>query len=74
MGKLIQELTYMRNYGIVGLIILVLDILAIVEIIKSGKSTAEKLLWSIFILVAPLLGLIIYWIFGRGRGPSLPRV
>ena len=62
----------MRNYGIVGLIILVLDILAIVEIFKSGKSITEKLLWSIFILVAPLLGLIVYWLFGRG-GNVLPK-
>ncbi len=63
----------MRNYGIVGLVILVLDILAIVEIFKSGKTTTEKLLWSLFILVAPLLGLIVYWILGR-RGPVLPKV
>jgi len=62
----------MRNYGIIGLIILVLDILAIVEIFKSGKSIMEKLLWSIFIIVAPLLGLIIYWLFGRS-GPILPK-
>lgn len=62
----------MRNYGIIGLIILVLDILAIVEIFKSGKSIMEKLLWSIFIIVAPVLGLIIYWLFGRS-GPVLPK-
>lgn len=72
MGRLIQQLKYMRNYGIVGLVILVLDILAIVEIFKSGKSIMEKLLWSIFIIVAPVLGLIIYWLFGRS-GPILPK-
>ena len=62
----------MRGYGIIGLIILILDVLAIIEIFQSGKSITEKLLWSIFILVAPVLGLIIYWLFGRG-GPVLPK-
>ena len=59
----------MRNYGLVGLIILVLDILAILEILKSGKDTTHKLLWILVILLAPALGLILYWLFGRGGRP-----
>lgn len=59
----------MRNYGLLGLIILVLDILAIVEIFKSSKEMTTKLLWSLLILLAPALGLIIYFLFGRGSSP-----
>jgi hypothetical protein len=63
----------MRGYGILGLVILILDILAIVEIFQSSKDLTHKLLWSLLILLAPVLGLIIYWIFGRGHGPIVPK-
>lgn len=52
------------EYGIIGLIILILDIVAIVKIIGSGASTGAKVLWTILILVLPLIGLIIWWLAG----------
>lgn len=51
--------------GIIGLIILILDIIAIIEILGSGKSTGEKLLWVLIILFLPLIGLILYYLIGR---------
>lgn len=63
----------MRNYGVLGLVILILDVLAIVEIFKSSKDTAHKLLWTLLILLAPALGLIVYFFFGRGGGRVLPK-
>nr|WP_323373163.1 PLDc N-terminal domain-containing protein [Marinicella gelatinilytica] len=51
--------------GIIGLIILILDIIAIVEILSSGKSAGEKLLWVLVILFLPLIGLILYYLLGR---------
>jgi len=63
----------MRTYGIIGLILLVLEILAIVEIFRSSKDMTAKLLWTLLILFAPVLGLIIYYLFGRGGGPVLPK-
>lgn len=51
--------------GIIGLIILILDIIAIVEIVGSGKSTGEKVLWIVIILLLPLIGLILYYLLGR---------
>jgi len=56
-----------RFGGLIGLIILVLDILAIIEIFKSSSDTMSKLLWTLLILFFPLLGLIIYYLFGRGK-------
>ena len=64
----------MRNYGVIGLIVLILDILAIVEIFKSSKDTTHKLLWSLLILLAPVLGLVIYWLFGRDGAAAAPKV
>ena len=43
---------------ILGLIILVLDILAIIKIVQSGASTGEKILWVILVLVLPVIGLV----------------
>ena len=47
--------------GIGGLIILILDVIAIFEILNGGAGIATKLLWILFILFFPILGFIIYW-------------
>ena len=54
--------------GLVGLIILALDIWAIINVFKSGASTGAKVLWILLILLMPVLGLIIWAIAGpRGN-------
>ena len=53
--------------GILGLVLLVLDILAIVDCVKSSKSGGQKALWIILILVLPLLGLILYYVIGKKK-------
>lgn len=58
------------GYSAIGLAILILEILAIVEIVRGGKPAVEKLLWILLILLAPLLGIIIYYFFGRS-GPVI---
>lgn len=54
----------MEIYGIGGLILLVLDIWAIISIIGSSASTGAKVLWTLLILLLPLLGFIIWLIAG----------
>ncbi len=51
--------------GILGLIILVADIWAIVQILQGGGDTGRKLLWVLIILLLPVLGLLIWLIAGR---------
>ncbi|AUG51521.1 PLD nuclease N-terminal domain-containing protein [Thalassospira marina] len=53
--------------GILGIIILIADIWAIINVFGSGASTGAKLLWTILILVLPVVGLII-WLFAGPRG------
>ncbi|HDS1737223.1 MULTISPECIES: PLDc N-terminal domain-containing protein [Pseudomonas] len=54
--------------GLVGLIILALDIWAIINVVKSGAGTGSKVLWILLILVLPVIGLIIWAIAGpRGN-------
>ena len=50
--------------GLLGLIVLVLDVFAIVKTIGSGASTGTKVLWIVVILLLPLLGLILWWLLG----------
>ena len=52
---------------LLGLIILVLDVLAILDCLKSGKSTGQKALWIIIILVLPIVGLIAYYLIGKKK-------
>ena len=51
--------------GIVGLIILALDIWAIVTIIQGGGPTDRKVLWIILILILPVVGLILWLLLAR---------
>ena len=50
--------------GILGLIILILDVWAIVKIIGSGAGTGAKVLWVVIILLLPVLGLILWLLLG----------
>ncbi len=50
--------------GLLGLIILIADVWAIVRIVQSGASTGAKVLWIVVILLLPVLGLILWLIFG----------
>ncbi|MBE9640875.1 PLDc N-terminal domain-containing protein [Salipiger mangrovisoli] len=54
----------MEFAGIGGFIILVLDIWAIVSVLGSGASTGSKVLWTLLIIVLPVLGFIIWLIAG----------
>ncbi|MBP5944524.1 MULTISPECIES: PLDc N-terminal domain-containing protein [Pseudomonas] len=50
--------------GLIGLIILALDIWAIINVLKSGVSTGMKIVWVLLIILLPVLGLIIWAIAG----------
>ena len=50
--------------GLIGFIILVLDVWAILKTLSSPASTGNKALWIVLILVLPLLGLILWAIAG----------
>lgn len=56
--------------GLVGLIVLILDIWAILTIISGSDPPGVKLLWILLILLLPLIGLII-WLLAGPRTRSL---
>ncbi len=53
--------------GLLGVLILAGDIWAIINILQSGVSNERKLIWTIAVVLLPLLGLIL-WLFLGPRG------
>ncbi len=53
--------------GLVGLLVLVLDVIAILDVVKSAASTNQKALWVILILVLPVIGMVLYFLIGKKK-------
>jgi Phospholipase_D-nuclease N-terminal len=47
-----------------GLIVLVADVWAIVNIVQSSTTTGKKVAWTVLVIVLPVLGFIIWLLAG----------
>lgn len=56
--------------GLVGVLILVGDIWAIFNILQSSVSNEKKLIWTIAVVLLPLLGLILWFFLGPRGGKA----
>lgn len=57
-----------RTYGgMLAIAILFLQIVVIISVLRGTGTTGHKLLWTVMILALPVLGLILYALFGRSR-------
>lgn len=52
---------------LISFIILVIDIVVIVDIVKSSKDTEKKILWIIAVVFLPVLGPILYYVLGKNK-------
>lgn len=60
------------EYGLIGLLVLIADIYAIYQVLTSGASTAAKAVWTIAILLLPVIGFIAWLVAGpRGKAVSV---
>ncbi|TVR98114.1 MAG: hypothetical protein EA406_07720 [Rhodospirillales bacterium] len=50
--------------GLLGLLLLVLNVYAIVKTVGSGAGTGAKVFWVVIILIFPLLGFLLWLLFG----------
>jgi len=50
---------------LLGLVILVLDIVAIVDVVKSSMENGKKVLWIVLVLIFPILGMVLYFLLGK---------
>ena len=51
--------------GLVGTVILLLDIFAIVSVLLGSSEVMRKLLWIAVILLLPIVGMVLYFLIGR---------
>ncbi len=54
--------------GIWGLIVLIADVWAIVNIFQSGATTGAKVLWTVIVILLPVLGFILWFFLGPKSG------
>jgi len=56
--------------GIGSLIVLIADVWAIVNIFQSGADTGSKVLWTVIVILLPVLGFILWFFFGPKTATS----
>ena len=54
--------------GIFGVLVLIADVWAIVNIAQSSAATGHKVLWIVLVLLLPVVGLIIWFLLGPRGG------
>jgi len=58
------------EYGILGLVILILNIYAIVKVLGSSASGGAKILWILGIIIFPVAGFIVWLLAGPKGGAA----
>ena len=50
--------------GLLGLVILILDVWGIIKVIQSSAGTVTKVLWVVLIMILPVIGLLLWILVG----------
>jgi len=58
----------MQYQGLFGLIVLIADVWAIVNVFQSGVDTGKKVLWTVLVIILPVLGFILWYFLGPKTG------
>jgi hypothetical protein len=58
----------MQYQGLGGLIVLIADVWAIVNIFQSGADTGKKVIWTVVVILLPVLGFIVWFFVGPRTG------
>jgi hypothetical protein len=54
----------MEVKGFFGILILIADVYAILQIVQSTASTGKKTLWIVLVILLPLAGFILWYLLG----------
>lgn len=54
-------------YSLIWVVVAVLDVIALISVLKSSADTGTKILWIVLVLLLPLLGMVLYFLMGPGR-------
>jgi len=60
----------MFSGGLLGLLVLIADIWAILQVVQSRESNATKTLWCVLIVVLPAVGVVIWFFAGPRATPG----
>jgi hypothetical protein len=58
----------MYRDGLWGVLVLIADVWAIVNIFQSQADTTRKVLWTVLVVVLPVLGFILWFFLGPRTG------
>ena len=53
------------GFGILGLLVFILDIYVIYLIVESSADNGAKVLWIILVILLPVIGPILYFLLGQ---------
>jgi hypothetical protein len=51
----------------ISLLIIVIDVIVIIDIVKSSKDSERKILWIVAVVFLPILGPIFWYTVGKKR-------
>jgi len=60
----------MHRHGLWGVLVLIADIWAIVNILQSTADTTKKVIWTVVVLLLPVLGFILWFFLGPRTGKA----
>lgn len=58
------------NNGLWGILVLIADIWAIINIAQSSASMEKKVIWIVVVLLLPVLGVIVWFFMGPRGGKT----
>ena len=67
MSPAIPALVFGQTTGCLGILVLIADIMCIVQVVESSKSTLRKTLWIVFVVVFPFLGALVWILLGKKK-------
>ena len=56
--------------GLWGLIVLIADVWAVINIAQSSASNEKKALWIVLVVVLPVVGFILWYFLGPRSGKA----
>jgi succinate dehydrogenase/fumarate reductase cytochrome b subunit len=51
-----------------GILVLIADVWAIINIVQSSADNGRKVLWTVLVVLLPLLGFILWFFLGPKSG------
>ncbi|HEX3838772.1 MAG TPA: PLDc N-terminal domain-containing protein [Steroidobacteraceae bacterium] len=58
------------SHSLWGILVLIADVWAIVNIMQSGADTGRKVLWTVLVVLLPVVGFILWYFLGPKTGRS----